>query len=230
MGQPAAPATTPFWGWSGWGAVGALAATAGVLVASIAIVLTVVSILSTNRQTRETRTREALNSDAQTRPYIGLDVVPSVWGSPAFDLIIVNRGRSTARKVRLSLVNAAFGPRTENDQLGARQAKVFSNDFELAPEARRRFIWHLGDTPNSEPPGEQGAPPTGELRLTYEWDPGDGRAVIQYEDRTRYELIETPNLVPTPNSGATATSGEDKELRNVGLALRAIAEHLGGMR
>lgn len=61
-----------------------IATLVGVVVAIAAIVFTVVQLRLTAQQMRETATQEAKNSEARTRPYVGIEVVPGIAGSGGY--------------------------------------------------------------------------------------------------------------------------------------------------
>lgn len=213
--------------------ISAVATSVGVIVAGVAILLTYKQVRLTAQQMRESAQREAQNSEDQTRPYIGLDLVPGLAGSPTFDIVITNFGNTTARDVRLALVDDEFRQQSEADQIGPALGRLFSAGFDLAPGAKRRIFWRFPDQEGSEPRGDMGAPLTGEIRTTYSWAPGRREPIREYEERLRYDLSEYPKLTPIPSGGSTSPSrpGDNAALlKNAVHALRAIAGHIGELR
>lgn len=218
--------TLPAW-------IGAIATSAAVLVAIVAIVLTYWQVRLTARQIRDTAAQEAQNSEDQTRPYIGLDVVPGLAGPPSFDLLVTNFGRATARRICVNLSGGGFVAQSDADEVGPALGRLFAVPFDLAPGARRRVFWYMPDQENATPRGAVGAPIAGEIGARYEWEPRTGEASRSYEDRLSYDLTEYPKLTPSPSSGSTAHGSEsDPEViaRNGVHALRAIARHAGELR
>ncbi|WP_426624289.1 hypothetical protein ACPPVW_17250 [Leifsonia sp. McL0607] len=209
----------------------AVATAVGVLVAILAIVFAYAQIRQTATQMRLASAREAQDSEEQTRPYIGVDLVPGLGGPPSFDLVIENFGRATARDLKISLVDDSFQAQSAADEIGPALGRLFESGFDLAPGARRRIFWRLPSSEDASPPGDFGAPIAGEITTTYTWQAGDDRGKRAYEDRLRYDLTEYPKLTPAPAKGAT-TSGQNIEAqaKNAVHALRAIAEHVAEIR
>lgn len=209
----------------------AVATVFGVLVAVVAIVFTYKQIRQTAQQMRGASAREAQDSEDRTRPHVGVDVVPGLAGAPSFDLVIENHGKTTARHVRLNLVDDELRAQSESDQIGPALARLFGIGFDLAPGARRRVFWRLPDDGNASPRGDRGAPVAAEIAVTYHWAPGDDRGVREYKDRIRYDLTEYAKLTPQPTKGATSNGSSTEALgKNAVHALRAIAEHVAEIR
>lgn len=203
------------------------------IVAVIAIVLTYVQIRRTAGQVRASAVREAQDSEARTRPYVSLDIVPGLAGRPTFDVVIANSGATTARNVRLRLADHDFAKQSEHDEIGPALGELLASGFDLAPGARRRLLWRIPDDENTEPRGAVGAPISDVIRFTYAWDPRDGRPPRYYEDQLGYDLTQYPLLTPAPSRGATAQGSpadQNLQLRNLIHALRAIADHVGELR
>ena len=209
----------------------AIATLVGVVVALAAIVFTVVQLRFTSRQMRETAIQEAQNSEAQTRPYVGIDIVPGIAGAGSMDIIIENHGRTTARNIRVSLVGDTFRAQSDGDVIGEALGRLFATGFDLAPGARRRVFWQIPADENSSPRGRMGAPIAAGIAFAYDWAPGDHRAVRSYTDSIQYDLTEYPNLIPVPSTGPTAP-GASPEMQGKNLlhVLRAIAANVAEIR
>ena len=191
--------------------------------------LTYVQIRLTTKQLRESAKAQAEDSEARTRPYVTMDIVPGLTGRSAFDAVIENKGASTARDIQISLVGAEFGAQSEHDEVGPGLARLFEQPFDLAPGGRRRVIWRLADRETSVPRGDMGAPIAGTVRAEYTWQPTH-RDTNLYFDELRYDLSLWPLLTPAPSTGAKAESSSKSEkiqLRDIEHALRAIAHHTG---
>jgi hypothetical protein len=216
--------TAPMW-------IEAIATVVGVIVALIAIVLTLQQVRMTAKQMRQTSEREAQDSEDQTRPYVGLDVLPGLAGAPSFDMVIENFGKTTAHDVRLHLVDEEFSSQSEGDDIGPALGRLFAVGFDLAPGARRRVFWRFPEQENASPPGAIGAPEAAEVVVEYGWDPGGDREPRVFEDRLRYDLSEYPKLTPSPTKGARAIgTSADAQLKNAVHVLGAIAEHVAEIR
>lgn len=60
----------------------AIATICGVMIAGAALITAALSIVQTGRQMRSTARNEIENSDAQTRPYVGVDITPGIASRP----------------------------------------------------------------------------------------------------------------------------------------------------
>lgn len=209
----------------------AIATIVGVVLGGIAAIAAAVSIVQTGRQMRVTARNEVENSDARTRPYLGIDVAPGIGGMASMDIVFTNHGRSYARDVRVSLVGEEFQAQSAGDEIGPALGRLFATPFDLAPNAHRRVLWRIPANAQSKPPGEVGTPISGEVRVAYSGDPRDGRDSRTYEDFLRYDLTEYPKLMTLPSSGRSAPEGSDQEVeKNTVHALRAIARSVGELR
>jgi hypothetical protein len=209
----------------------AIATLVGVVVALVAIVFTVVQLRLTSRQMRETAIQEAQNSEARTRPYVGIDIVPGIAGAGSMDIIIENHGRTTARSIRVNLVGDSFQPQSQGDVIGEALGRLFAASFDLAPGARRRMFWQIPADKDSSPRGHMGTPIAGSIAFDYDWDPGDGRPVRNYEDSIQYDLTEYLKLIPLPSTGSTVQGASaETHSKNLLHVLRAIAANVAEIR
>jgi hypothetical protein len=209
--------------------IDAVAAAVGVLVAIAALVFAYSQIRQTAKQMRLTAVREAQDSEERTRPYVGIDLVPGLGGSPSFDIVIENFGQTTARDIHVALAGAEFAAQSPEDEVGPALGRLFEVGFDLAPRARRRIFWRFPADEHSTPSGDMGAPVSGEVTARYSWNPGGDREQRTYEERLRYDLTEYPKLTPMAERGAKA-NGPDAEAKNLVHAVRAIATHVGELR
>ena len=209
----------------------AIATLVGVVVALVAIIFTAVQVRLTARQMRETAEQEAQNSEDQTRPYVGVDIVPGVAAMGSMDIIFENHGRTTARSIRVNLVGDDFREQSEGDIVAPALGRLFATPFDLAPGARRRILWQLPADQDASPRGHMGTPVVGGIEFSYHWEPGGDRAARHYKDSIQYDLSEYPKLIPMPAKGSTAHgSSAEAQQKNLVHVLRAIAVHLGELR
>lgn len=206
----------------------AIATIVGVVIAGAALVAAALSIVQTGRQMRVTARNEVENSDAQTRPYVGVDITPGIASMPSFDIVIRNHGKTAARGIRISLLDGEFAARGGDDMVGPAQARVFAVPFDLAPGAHRRLLWQVLASKGGSRPTNLGAPDSGTIGMSYEWEPNDGRERRSYTDSIRYDLRDYPALIVVAGTGGSTTgrTAED-HLKNAVKALRAIASHVG---
>jgi len=208
--------------------VTAIATTCGIAIAGAALIAAAISIIQTGRQMRSTARNETANSDALTRPYVGVDIVPSIAGQGAMDIVFENHGRAVARDIAVSLVNDEFRSQSDQDEIGPALGRLFASPFDLAPGARRRVFWRMPADELATPSGDIGTPIAGEVAIEYAWDPRDGREAQRYSDSIRYDLTEYPKLTPLPGAGSQARAGAEQEIeQNAVHALRAIARSIG---
>jgi hypothetical protein len=223
LASGADPLLVPTW-------IGAIAAVLAAAVAGFALIPAAIQVRQNSKQIAAAAIREAQDSEDRTRPYVGMDVVPSIAGGGSFDLVIENFGRTTARNILISLENSDFGAQSQDDSVGPALARVFAEPFDLAPGARRRLFWHLPDDPNAQPRGVKGAPAADTVIATYQWQPGNDREGQHYEERYPYDLTDWPTIIPRPFTGAQAQGSSDdtnKHLRNIAHGVRAVAHHAG---
>lgn len=104
---------------------------------ALAAIVAIVALLGVRRDSRD-----------QTRPYLQAQVVPSVGGSSAADLIIRNTGRTPARRV---IIEADPWP-AHHDDVTDELRRFFGRPHTIAPGATLRAYWamNLGDVKNQE--------------------------------------------------------------------------------
>ncbi|MBT1611872.1 hypothetical protein [Curtobacterium poinsettiae] len=212
--------------------IGALATAVGVLVAIVAILLTYRQVRLTAEQLRAASVQAAQDSEDRTRPYVAMNIVPSIASHGALDLIITNTGATAATNVRFELLNAQFGLSDDDTQVGPGLRDFFSTPFELAPGARMRLFWHLPESTaeRSDKRGAMGAPVTGELRATYSRDADGQPGPQEYVTQHRYDFTLWPKITPEAWTGSTNQGNSNDpltHLKNINFGLRAIAHHLG---
>lgn len=194
-----------------------------------AAVIAVITLLLLARQVRDSGAENERNIEAQTRPYVGIEFSAGVAGAPSMDIVIQNTGRATAANIRVE-IEGGFAAQSENDEIGPALGRLFATPFTLAPQGRRRVFWRLPDDERSDPRGDFGAPLSGVVSVSYEWQRGDGKTV-RYAEPFPYDLAEYPKLMPAPRTGPERKGTTiDATAVNVVHTLRAIAEHLAELR
>lgn len=143
------------------------------------------------REANEQARRDSLE---QTRPYVYVEILPSLAGIGNFDLRIQNVGRSTARNTTLEFRPSLSSP----DDVAEQVLHMLATPRTIPPRATVRTFWRL-----TEPTGftdgttEAGMPTAGSLTVTYTSDDPSGP---RYEDTYAYDL-DTAGLWPTPARG-----------------------------
>lgn len=106
----------------------AWATVAGVVVAFFAALFALSQLRMIRKDSRE-----------RTRPYVQLDVVPGLHGPGSWDLIIENRGASTALEVVIDAGD--FAPLDAEDHIAPILGNYLLTPKTLIPGARRRVMW-----------------------------------------------------------------------------------------
>ncbi|MBF4616387.1 hypothetical protein [Curtobacterium sp. VKM Ac-1376] len=219
------PTLLPTW-------IGARATAAAVVVAIVAILLTYRQVRLTAVQLRHDSAQAAQDSEDRTRPYVTMNIVPSIASHGALDLILANTGATAATNVRFKLLGAGFGLSDDDTHVGPGLREFFATPFELAPGARMRLFWHLPESAaeRSDKRGAMGAPVTGELQVTYGRDVGGRPGSHEYVTKHRYDFTLWPKITPEAWTGARNEGNSSDpltHLKNIDFGLRAIAHHLG---
>ncbi|MFL0420191.1 hypothetical protein [Micrococcus luteus] len=116
--------------------------TAGTLItggATVGLLLGAVAAWHTAKATLEQMQRD---SRSQTRPYLSAELAPSIAGSPAWDLVIRNTGRSSARSVYGTLDATPEGP---YDPVVWSVRNELAAERTIVPGSSLRLFWFLGD-------------------------------------------------------------------------------------
>jgi uncharacterized protein YbdZ (MbtH family) len=161
-----------------------------------------------------------------------MNIVPSLAGQGALDLVLTNTGTTAATNVRFELVNGEFGLSADDGHIGPHLRTFFDTPFELAPATKMRLFWHLPERPaeRSNKPGAMGAPTSGEIRATYGRDVDGQPGPQTYVTNHRYDFSLWPKITPEAWTGAKNEGSSDDyitHLKNINFGLRAIAHHLG---
>ena len=101
---------------------------AGVAVALLAALAAVRQLAMIRRDSHE-----------RTRPYVQLDVIPGLQGPGSWDLIVENRGASTAHEVVVD--GGVFKPLDAEDHIAPVIGQYLKTPKTLVPGARRRVMW-----------------------------------------------------------------------------------------
>ncbi|MBD8702837.1 hypothetical protein [Frigoribacterium sp. CFBP 13712] len=219
------PALLPTW-------IGAIATAAAVIVAIVAISLTYRQVRLTAIQLRDASVQAAQDSEDRTRPYVTMNIVPSIARQGALDLIVTNTGATAATNVRFELLGDGFGLSDDDTHVGPGLRDFFSTPFELAPGAKLRLFWHLPESraERSDKPGAMGAPVTGELQATYSRDVDGQPGSREYVTKHRYDFTFWPKITPqawTGKHNEGSSSNPLTHLKNIDFGVRAIAHHVG---
>lgn len=205
------------WGWinsDNAAAATAWATIAGVGVAVLAATFALVQLWMIRKDSHE-----------RTRPYVQLDVVPGLQGLGRWDLIIENRGASTALSVVVD--GGEYAPQDAKDHIVGELAKYLLEPKTLVPGARRRVMWgHAYDSQI-----RAGVLEPRDVLVTYRddrkawWRYGEGRS---YRDTFRVGDAFVAVVFPAPAEGAIP--GDKDMLAHIDQAVRTLNTHIGELR
>lgn len=175
--------------------------------------------IRTLNQMREDSQEKREDSARATRPYVHVELVPSLHHGPAWDLVLANTGRTTARELRVTVDGDPY----PSDQVGEVLEGALHRTFLLVPGARLRMMWRReGSEANKIEP--TGMPLKVTLRVAYADDAGE-----TYGDQFDLDLEGVGRAVPMAATGE-AIQGRDYDLRNVRLGIDALSKHVGELR
>lgn len=193
----------------------AWATVAGVLIAVVAAATALWQLVQIRRDSQE-----------RTRPYVQLDVVPGLQGLGSWDLIIENKGASSAVEV---IVDAGrLTPQDGEDHIIPNLSKYLLAPKTLVPGARRRVMWAYDREDLSI---RAGVVEPRVLTVTYL---DDKKVRSARARRHPYAgTFEVGDLLrgaafPAPTEGSKPTSQD--ALMHIDRALRAISTHIGELR
>lgn len=189
------------------------------------------------------------NSIAQTRPYVQASLAVGVQHHGSIDVIIENRGNSTAHNIQFSIDKDQDQHEAGDYITPLYHNKVFKKKYSLAPGARFRWMWAAADTNTSETTqkifdqnkelvkalksGEtdrSGFIDAVNLQISYESAPGVFRKIQKYTEIYPLDAISFMELAPLPFKGTTKTStsqSTEDSLANINEALRTLNIHTG---
>lgn len=196
-----------------WTSIGSLATAVATIALVIAAIWAGSIAVSTLRQMKA-------DSIAQTRPYVYVHLVPSIGGVAAWDLVVKNSGRSSARQLTLTTND---WPNRNDDVLGPLKV-MFGAEQIVPPNVSIRSLWRT-DTPDGTTTTKgkpvMGMPRTSSVTVRYH---GDTDA--WYSDTYAFSS-ETIGLTPVPASGPEPHEDMTPVERNFQIMLSRIAQNIG---
>lgn len=193
----------------------AWATVAGVVVAFFAALFALSQLRMIRKDSRE-----------RTRPYVQLDVVPGLHGPGSWDLIIENRGASTALEVVIDAGD--FAPLDAEDHIAPILGNYLLTPKTLIPGARRRVMWGFEPRDRDE---KAGVLEPREATVSYFDERTASRRWLRRAPyRETFTLGDAfgPAAFPAPIEGSKPNN-EDM-LAHIDRALRTMNGHIGELR
>lgn len=194
---------------------------AGTWVTALATIALVIAAIWAGRIAVDTLRQMKADSAAQTRPYLYVHLVPSIGGVAAWDLVIKNSGRSSARAVTLGTNN---WPDRQDRMLDALKV-MFKTEQTLPPGVSIRCLWRAetpeGTTDSSGKP-IVGMPKTCSVDVHYRGD-DDG---VWYSDTFNFSS-ETIGMTPAPAAGPNPSPSLSPGEKSMHKMLSRIAQSIG---
>lgn len=165
------------------------------------------------------------DSNARTRPYVQVDVVPGLQGPGSWDLIIENTGASSAHDVIVD--GGEYEAQDTADHIVPNLAKYLLQPKVLVPGARRRIMWAYS---TENPTVRAGVVSPRELKVSYLGDRSRSR-FRRWRNFSETFVVGDELLgavSPAPNEGPIPTG--DDQLARIDRALRTLNTHVGELR
>ncbi|MBK0332058.1 hypothetical protein I8D64_11675 [Brachybacterium sp. MASK1Z-5] len=166
------------------------------------------------------------DSRAQSRPYVYVQVVPSLaHGEDVWDVFLENGGRSVARNVTVRLGHP-WPSRGDSDQVTAGIRALFETPQTLAPGQRLRTYWYMPADPKADPAHEQGVRDAVATVSYYGQETSRKPFVEEYQLRTT-----NIGLTPVPADGFNPPDKwAESDRSKFYSVLQTIARHVGELR
>ena len=199
----------------------AVSAVIGAIGVVVTLIITAWQIHLASNQVRQSAKQAESESEDRNRPYLSLDVIPSIGGTGVWDLRIENTGGTVARNITLRLINGELVGDEKQYSLKDHLYSFMNSPFDLMPKANRRIYWIF--TNGKDGTVVDGAPLEGRIEIRYVWKRENDE--ISYSDYLSYDCIKPP--IPAPATGKTRTGGEHPELKNIEYAIRGVSRQIG---
>ena len=200
---------------SAWGAILTAVFTLGLLLAAVGAG---VVALRTLRQMQA-------DSAAQARPYVFLQVAPSLAGGEGvWDVLMENGGRSTAANIIVEL-DRPWPLRGDSDQVTVGLRALFETPQTLAPGQRMRTYWSMPANRQSDPSHEMGLKDA-VARVSYS---GAGLSGGRFVDTFNLRTTSIGHT-PVPADGFDPDDSWEGDRKKYYSVAQAIARSIGELR
>lgn len=184
--------------------------TVATVITALATVGLVVGAFFAWQTAKKTLDQMKADSAAQSRPYVHAQIVPSIGGAGAWDLIIRNTGNSAARNLRAT---ASVWPKIDC-KVTADLRTVFERGRILPPASTIRQYWYVG----KRKPGQNTGFDIGtELTLTY----ADSEGKQTFTDTFHLDINEF-KMTPMGGGGVEPTAGLDTSQKKLSEIVTAL--------
>ena len=177
------------------------------------------NLLTLNAQRRAAEQAEK-DSRAATRPYVYAELVPGLWGASSCDLRVQNFGKTPAKGL---VIEVTDWPDERSEHL--EQLRRFcETPRTLPPGGSHRLTWFDRRLADDQPSSTMGE--LVDITIRY----GDETGETWSEDyRCDVGMMQ---VEPAPTEGAEAQGGptDERMLKNINHALRALNVHVGSLR
>jgi hypothetical protein len=221
---------TPTWAdaLAAWSTFATAVLTLMLVVLAIAAWRTAKSTLHASREASEAARASAdaarvaneqakIDSIAQTRPYVYVEIVPSLVGTQCWDIRIRNSGKSAARRLQLDY---DAWPR-ELDKVAEEVKHLFRTPRTLPPGCQIRALWRLQGN-FSDGTTEAGLGVDGTVTTSYT---SDDPSMPRYNDKFEVMLFKS-GYTPTPEGGPDP-DGLRGDMRKFYLLGQALVRRVG---
>ncbi|WP_150382417.1 hypothetical protein [Bifidobacterium rousetti] len=198
----------------------AISAMVGAGFTLIALCFTACQIRQASVQIRESSEQAKRESEDRNRPYISMDVIPSIGGIGVWDLKLKNTGGTAARSITIELVDQQFVISSDDHHVSDHLRWFMETPFDLMPESSKRVYWIITDGKGDV---IDGAPLRGKIRVHYSWLREEDE--LDFYDFLAYDCLKAP--IPVPGTGMTRSGGKNPELKNIEHAIRGISRQIG---
>lgn len=171
--------------------------------------------------------RKQMRDDA--RPYVIADIVPSLHGIGAWDLVLHSTGKTTAHDVAVTTDPAGWAPHDDDDHISEYLAIYLADKRDLPPGARHRLMWRYEerDETTNELKAVAGAPSVAKIKVTYQ----DEKGKATFDFSASFDLDVLAPITPAPADGPRKEGEErGRELMNIDRAIRTLSQHVGELR
>lgn len=192
--------------------------TLAALITAVATVGLVLGAFKAWQTAKKTLKQMEEDSKAQSRPYVHAWIVPSVGGGQAWDLVIKNTGRTSARKLKVTVSDWPA-----EDALTGELRKLFDAGHTLPPQSTLRTYWSLGLRDQSGSTGSTGFDIPSDLTVQYQ-----GLEEEVYSDTFRLDTTIL-GMTPVGASGVNLKAGSsqaDKKLNEIVIALNNMRREI----